>query len=118
MSQITKPFRRQRIKNRIKKIVRGTAERPRLTVFRSNREFYAQLIDDLAGNTLAFASSKKNKDAQSIAKTEQAKEVGKEMAAKAKKAGISSVVFDRSGYLYHGRVKSFAEAAREGGLIF
>lgn len=104
---------------RIIKSVRGTTERPRLSVFRSNREIYAQLIDDTRGKTLMTVSSKaKDIATQNGTKTEKAKIVGKAIAEKAKENGIETVVFDRGGYLYHGRVKSLAEAAREGGLKF
>jgi large subunit ribosomal protein L18 len=114
-----KEFRRVRIKYRIRKIVNGTPERPRLTVFRSNAEIYVQLIDDQSGKTLMTVSSLgKEISSQKVTKTEQAKLVGKAVAAKAIEAGITSVVFDRNGYLYHGRVKSLADAAREGGLKF
>ncbi|NQV02035.1 MAG: 50S ribosomal protein L18 [Bacteroidia bacterium] len=114
-----KELRRSRIKMRIRKIVTGTAERPRMTVFRSNKEIYVQLIDDLAGKTLASASSQVEEiNSQKISKMEQAKLVGKAIAEKAGQAGIETVVFDRNGYLYHGRIKSLAEAAREGGLKF
>jgi len=116
---ITKTYRRDRIKHRIKKVVTGTAERPRLSVFRSNKQISVQLIDDVHGKTLAAASSlEKELSEKKVAKVEQAKLVGKLIAEKANKAGINSVVFDRNGYLYHGRVKSLAEAAREGGLKF
>ena len=91
---------------------------PRLSVFRSNKQIYAQLIDDINGVTLASASSFKNKAVESKNKSEQAAVIGKEVAEKALKAGIESVVFDRNGYLYHGRVKSLADSAREGGLKF
>ena len=110
--------RRAKIKRRIRKKVSGTAQLPRLTVFRSNKQIYAQLIDDSKGVTLASASSYKNKKADKLAKIEQATVVGKEIAEKGIKAGINSVVFDRNGYLYHGRVKSLADSAREGGLKF
>ena len=114
-----KAERRLKIKNRIRKTVRGTAERPRLSVFRINREIYAQVIDDVKGVTLVAASSLADlKGTERTNKTEQAKAVGKCLASKAKDAGISMVVFDRNGYLYHGRVKSLADAAREEGLIF
>lgn len=104
---------------RIRKIVAGTAERPRMTIFRSNKQIYVQLINDLEGHTLlSVASAIDEATAGKITKTEQAKKVGKTVAAKAKEAGIESVVFDRNGYLYHGRVKALAEAAREGGLKF
>lgn len=114
-----KNFRRDRIRKRIRKIISGTSERPRMTVFRSNKEIYVQLIDDQAGKTLIAASTMANDIAsQKITKTEQAKLVGKLIATKATEAGIENVVFDRNGYLYHGRVKTLAEAAREGGLKF
>lgn len=116
---ITKEFRRKRIKMRIRKVVTGSPEIPRLTVFRSNKEIYAQVIDDLAGKTLASASSRGKEIAgKKITKIEQAKLVGKLIAERALEAGISNVVFDRSGYLYHGRIKSLADSAREGGLKF
>ncbi len=114
MSQ-DKSARRLRIKSRFKNTLIGTAERPRLSVFRSNKQIYAQLIDDENGNTLASASSLEDKKAKGN-KTEQAMLVGKEIAEKAKKAKISTAIFDRNGYLYHGRVKSLAESARENGL--
>lgn len=110
--------RRLKIKQRVRKSVAGTPERPRLSVFRSNTGMYAQIIDDEAGRTLVSASSLKDKKAQGIAKIEQAKLVGQAIAEKAKAAGIEKVVFDRNGYLYHGRVKALAEAAREAGLNF
>jgi large subunit ribosomal protein L18 len=116
---LTKQERRDRIRKRIRKIISGTASTPRLSVFRSNKQIYAQIIDDLSGKTLAYASSL-DKDIASATgtKTEKAAMVGKLIADKAKAINIESVVFDRSGYLYHGRVKSVAEAAREGGLKF
>ena len=98
--------------------VRGTSERPRLQVFRSNRGIFAQLTDDDAGRTIAGASWLDLPKTFSGDKTEQAAEVGKRLAEAAKKAGIESAVFDRGGYLYHGRVKALAEGAREGGLVF
>ena len=107
---------RLRIKSRVRGRVQGTAERPRLTVFRSNKQIYAQVIDDLAGRTLAAASSLAEKAAG--AKLDQAEAVGKLIAEKAQSAGITQVVFDRDGYLYHGRIQKLAEAAREGGLKF
>ncbi|TSA23735.1 MAG: 50S ribosomal protein L18 [Bacteroidetes bacterium] len=114
-----KEYRRKRIKMRIRKIVSGTAERPRMTVFRSNKEIYVQLVDDRTGKTLVSASSLADEiNAQKITKIEKAKLVGKSIAEQAIQAGIETVVFDRNGYLYHGRVKSLAEAAREGGLKF
>lgn len=112
----SKDERRLKIRRRIRKTVSGTASRPRLSVFRSNTEIYAQLINDEVGNTLAFATSKEIKSKGT--KVEISKEVGKALADKAKANGIESVVFDRAGYLYHGRVKSLAEGAREGGLKF
>jgi large subunit ribosomal protein L18 len=119
MSIKTREFRRTRIKQRVRKVVSGTAERPRMTVFRSNEEIYVQLIDDLAGKTLVTASSQsKEIGSQKVKKSEKAKMVGKLIAEKAIQAGINTVVFDRNGYLYHGRVKSLADAAREGGLKF
>ncbi|WP_161890007.1 50S ribosomal protein L18 [Pontibacter russatus] len=108
--------RRLRIKRSIRNKISGTAERPRLSVFRSNKAIYAQLIDDTTGVTLAAASSVKLDDAK--ANVETAGRVGKEIAEKALSKGISQVIFDRSGYLYHGKVKSLAEGAREGGLKF
>ena len=114
-----KEFRRVRIRQRIRKIISGTSERPRMTVFRSNEEIYVQLIDDLAGKTIVTVSSRsKEIDSQKVSKTEKAKMVGKLIAEKAVQAGINSVIFDRNGFLYHGRVKSLADAAREGGLKF
>lgn len=110
--------RRAKIKRRIRKKISGTSSVPRLTVFRSNKQIYAQLIDDTTGKTLASASSYNNKAAENKNKSEQAVVVGKEVAEKALKAGIETVVFDRNGYLYHGRVKSLADSAREGGLKF
>ncbi|HPS45882.1 MAG TPA: 50S ribosomal protein L18 [Bacteroidales bacterium] len=116
---ITKDFRRNRIKMRIRKVVKGTTEVPRFTVFRSNKQIYAQIIDDLSGKTLVHASSIiKGAPEQTGNKIDQAKIVGKLIAERAIEAGINNVVFDRNGYLYHGRVKSLAEAAREGGLKF
>lgn len=109
--------KRAKIKRRIRKNVFGTSERPRLSVFRSNKQIYAQIIDDTTGLTLASSSSYNNKAATG-SKTESAASVGKELAEKAKKAGVESVVFDRNGYQYHGRVKALADGAREGGLIF
>ena len=111
-------IRRDKIKKRVRKNLSGTPERPRLTVYRSNTGMYAQIIDDEAGRTLVSASSLKDKKASGIPKIEQAKIVGQAIAEKAKAAGIELVVFDRSGYLYHGRVKALADAAREAGLNF
>lgn len=119
MAYNKKEYRRNRIKQRIRKIVFGTAERPRMSVFRSNRDIYVQLIDDTVGNTLVSASSAVPEiREQKITKIAKSALVGKAVAEKAKEAGITTVVFDRNGYLYHGRVKSLADAAREGGLIF
>ncbi|GAA4280862.1 50S ribosomal protein L18 [Gaetbulibacter aestuarii] len=116
---LTKNQRRIRIKNRIRKIVSGTEARPRLTVFRSNKEIYAQVVDDNTGNTIAAASSRDKEIKTAKAnKTEVAALVGKAVAEKALKAGVETIAFDRGGYLYHGRVKSLAEGAREGGLKF
>ncbi len=115
---LTKSERRQRIQFRIRKIVSGTATKPRLSVFRSNKEIYAQLIDDTNGVTLLAVSSRdKGVDAKGT-NTEVATAVGKAVAEKALQAGIENVTFDRGGYLYHGRVKSLAEGAREAGLKF
>ena len=115
-----KQYRRYRIKMRIRKSISpGTTEVHRLTVFRSNKGIYVQLIDDADGKTLAAASSReKGIVEKKVPKIEQAKLVGQLIAEKAKEAGISEVIFDRNGYLYHGRIKSLAEAAREGGLKF
>ena len=113
---IKKIARRLRIKASIRTRIAGTAEQPRLTVFRSNSQIYAQVIDDEKGQTLASASSLSIKD--KMTKTEKAAQVGKMSAEAAKKAGVEAVVFDRNGYLYHGRVKSLADAAREAGLKF
>jgi large subunit ribosomal protein L18 len=117
---LTKLERRIRIKHRIRKRLSGIAERPRMSVYRSNKEIYVQLVDDVQGKTLIAASSREKDIAakKDITKTEQAKLVGKLIAEKAAANGISHVVFDRNGYLYHGRVKSLAEAARENGLKF
>ncbi|MEA3477238.1 MAG: 50S ribosomal protein L18 [Bacteroidota bacterium] len=114
-----KQYRRHRIRMRIRKIVQGDTERPRMSVFRSNKQIYVQLIDDAEGKTLISASSReKGIIDKQVAKIEQAKLVGQLIAEKAKEAGIENVVFDRGGYLFNGRVKSLAEAAREGGLKF
>ncbi len=116
---LSKEERRLRIKRRIRKKISGTGEKPRLSVFRSNKQFYAQVIDDLTGKTLvAVGSLDKSIADKKVNKTEQAQLVGKLAAEKAKEAGVNNVVFDRNGYLYHGRVKAFADAAREGGLKF
>ncbi len=118
MTTLTKLEARQRRQRRIRGKVRGTAERPRLAVFRSNVGIHAQVVDDDTGRTLAAASHLQLKKSFKGTKTEQAAEVGKLLAANATKAGIERVVFDRGGYLYHGRVKALADAAREGGLQF
>jgi len=115
---LTKSERRSRIKMRVRKKVSGTATRPRLSVFRSNKEIYAQLINDVDNVTLFGVSSTAKDFATEGTKMEVAKEVGKRIAAKAVEAGIDTVSFDRNGYLYHGRVKALAEGAREGGLKF
>lgn len=116
---LTKEGRRLRIKRRIRKIVSGTAERPRLSVYRSNAQISAQLINDEEGKTLLSVSSLCKEIAdQKVTKTEKAALVGAAVAAKALEAGITAITFDRNGYLYHGRVKALAEAAREGGLNF
>ena len=107
--------RRIKIKFRIRKNVNGTAERPRLSVFRSNKQIYAQVINDLTGKTLASASSL---GLEAMPKKEQAAKVGELLAEKAQAAGITQVVFDRNGYLYHGRVKELADGASKGGLKF
>jgi large subunit ribosomal protein L18 len=111
-----KSLRRLRISRGIRKKISGSVSKPRLSVFRSNTGIYVQLIDDLAGVTLASASSKELKE--KVTKTELSKKVGIAIAEKAKAAGISEVVFDRGGFLYHGRIKALAEGAREGGLKF
>jgi large subunit ribosomal protein L18 len=119
MNPKVKSARRQNIRFGIRKKISGTSAMPRLSVFRSNSEIYAQLIDDVNGNTLASASSKdKSIVAQKVNKSEKGKLVGAAIAAKATSLGLSEVVFDRGGYLYHGRVKAVAEGAREGGLKF
>ncbi|NOT37673.1 MAG: 50S ribosomal protein L18 [Saprospiraceae bacterium] len=109
--------KRQKTKYRIRKKVNGSASRPRLSVFKSNTEIYCQLIDDLTGNTLCAASSKEDKSITGT-KTEKAIAVGKKIASKANGLNISEVVFDRNGFLYHGRIKALADSAREGGLKF
>lgn len=114
----TKKDRRSRIKKSIRKTVSGTPEKPRLSVFRSNVHIYAQLIDDTTGRTLVQAGSTETKEAQGVPRIEQAATIGKEVAKRALDAGITEVVFDRNGYLYHGRVKSLADGAREAGLKF
>lgn len=117
---LTKSERRLRIRYRIRKRISGTENRPRMSVYRSNKEIYVQLIDDVEGKTLLSASSREKEIAEvkNISKTEQAKLVGKLVAKKALEKGVKEVIFDRGGYLYHGRVKSLAESARENGLKF
>ncbi|MBC2839635.1 50S ribosomal protein L18 [Robiginitalea sp. SC105] len=116
---LTKSERRNKIRRRIRKVSFGTAERPRLSVFRSNKEIYAQVIDDTTGRTLAAASSRDKELAKAKGtKSEIAEAVGKSLAERAKAAGVEMVSFDRGGYQYHGRVKSLADGAREGGLKF
>ena len=112
---VSKIARRNKIKTRIRGKISGTAQRPRMSVFRSNKGIYVQLIDDLEGRTLVAASSK---GLEGGTKIEIAARVGAEVAKKAMESGITEVVFDRNGYLFHGRVKSLADAAREGGLKF
>jgi large subunit ribosomal protein L18 len=118
LSKLTTREARLRRHRRVRGKVRGTAERPRLAVFRSNRGIFAQLIDDEAGKTIAAASWLELPASFKGAKSEQSSEVGKALAQAAKKAGVDAVVFDRGGYLFHGRVKALAEGAREGGLSF
>jgi len=117
-----KDKRRLRIKHRVRKKIRGTKDKPRLCVYRSNKQIYAQIIDDNEGKTLVSASSlaknAKEQEDDKKTKTEIAKKVGLNVAEKSKESGIEQVVFDRNGYLYHGRIKSLAEGAREGGLNF
>lgn len=113
-----KTARRAKIKKRIRKTITGTESVPRLTVFRSNKQIYAQVINDLKGETLVSASSQGVKECENVTKVEQAEIVGKLIAEKAKEAKIEAVKFDRNGYLYHGRIKALAEAAREAGLKF
>ncbi len=116
---LSKSEKRNRIHLRIRKTISGSAERPRLCVFRSNKEIYAQLVNDLNGTTITAASSRDKDIASANAnKVETAKLVGKAIAEKASKSGVETVVFDRGGYLYHGRIKQLAEGAREGGLKF
>jgi large subunit ribosomal protein L18 len=117
MSKLTSRQLRIRRHKRVRKHIFGTAERPRLVVFRSNRGIAAQLVDDTAGRTIVAASSLDVRSGKGT-KSDQATEVGKLLAANAKKADVEAVVFDRGGYLYHGRIKALAEAAREGGLQF
>jgi len=112
----TKEERRLKIKRSVRSKISGTAERPRLTVFRSNKQIYAQVIDDTTGRTLAAASSLKIED--KAPNKEIAAKVGEQIAKSAQEAGVQAVVFDRNGYLYHGRIKELADAARNGGLKF
>lgn len=116
--KLTKERRRRRIHNRVRKKITGTASRPRLSVYRSNKSIYAQIIDDLTGRTVVSASSLEDAVVKTVNKSEQAKSVGKILAERATQANISTVVFDRGGYLYHGRVKALADGAREAGLSF
>lgn len=119
MNPKVKSQRRQNIRYRIRRKISGTTAKPRLSVYRSNADIYAQLIDDTKGQTLAAASSKdKDIAAQKATKSEKSKLVGAAIARKASELGIKDVTFDRGGYLYHGRVKSVADGAREGGLQF
>ena len=117
MTVATKPRQRLRRRRRVRAKVRGTAERPRLSVYRSNRGVNAQLIDDVAGHTLAAVNWTES-DIKGLQSMEQAKRAGALIAERAKAAGVENVVFDRGGYRYHGRVKALAEGAREGGLRF
>ena len=117
MSVQTRDSKRLRRRRRVRAKVRGTAERPRLAVFRSNKGVSAQLIDDVAGHTLA-AATWTEKDLRDLGRMDQAKRVGEVLAQRAKDAGVETVVFDRGGYRYHGRVKALADGAREGGLAF
>ncbi|MEI8047654.1 MAG: 50S ribosomal protein L18 [Bacteroidota bacterium] len=117
--KVDKEYRRLKIKRRVRKVITGSGERPRMTVFRSNKDIYVQLVDDQSGTTLAAASSRAKGIAdQKVTKSEKAKLVGKLIAERALESGILSVVFDRNGYLYHGRVKALADSAREGGIKF
>ncbi|MEI6062806.1 MAG: 50S ribosomal protein L18 [Bacteroidota bacterium] len=117
--KVDKEYRRLKIKQRVRKVITGSGERPRMTVFRSNKDIYVQLVDDQTGTTLAAASSRAKGIAdQKVTKSEKAKLVGKLIAERALESGILTVVFDRNGYLYHGRVKALADSAREGGIKF
>jgi len=118
MTVLTKPQRRLKRRRRVRAKVRGSAERPRLSVYRSNRGINAQLIDDDAGRTLAAVNWTEPDLRKASDRTEQAKKAGETLAARAKEAGIETCVFDRGGYQFHGRVKALAEGAREGGLAF
>ncbi|WP_395093640.1 50S ribosomal protein L18 [Vaginella massiliensis] len=114
---LSKVEKRQRIKRRVRRNIFGTAEKPRLTVYRSNKEIYAQIIDDLTGATIVSASSREKGTATGT-KTEVSTAVGKALAEKAIAKGVETVVFDRNGFVYHGRIKALADGAREGGLKF
>jgi len=116
MQTAQKTIRRQKLRWRIRAKISGTAQKPRMSVFRSNKDIYVQIIDDATGTTLAAANSRQKGIGDSGNKTARAMEVGREIARKAKDLGIEVCVFDRGGYLYHGRVKAVAEGAREGGL--
>jgi large subunit ribosomal protein L18 len=118
MSTKKKSLARLKIKRRVRGKLSGTSDRPRLSVFRSNKQIYAQIIDDLNGVTIASASSLSKESAKALPKLEQASNVGKMIAEEAKNAGVTTVVFDRNGYLFHGRFKQLADAARQGGLKF
>lgn len=115
---MTKTARRNRIKKRVRRKINGNADQPRLTIYRSNKGISCQLIDDVTNTTVVAASSKEKGFNAEGTKSDQAKEIGKLIAERAKAKNIESVVFDRSGYLYHGRIKALAEGAREGGLKF
>ena len=117
MTVLTKPQTRLRRRHRVRAKVTGTAERPRISVFRSNRGIHAQLIDDVQGHTLAAVTWTEG-DLKGLSRMEQAKRAGEVLAERAKAAGVEAAVFDRGGYQYHGRVKALAEGAREGGLAF
>ena len=117
MTVLTKPQRRLRRRRRVRARVRGTSERPRLSVYRSNRGVFAQLVDDTKGHTVA-AVNWIEPDLRKLSATDQAKRAGELLAERAKAAGVETCVFDRGGYQYHGRVKALAEGAREGGLVF
>jgi large subunit ribosomal protein L18 len=117
MAVLTKPQKRLRRRRRVRAKIRGSAERPRLSVYRSNRGVFAQLVDDDAGKTIASVSWTEG-ELKGLARMDQAKKAGELLAARAKEAKVETVVFDRGGYQYHGRVKALAEGAREGGLKF
>jgi len=114
----TKVKRRNKIRRRVRRNIFGTIEKPRMSVYKSNKQIYVQLIDDLEGHTMVEASTASVKGADKLTKQEQAQKVGALIAERAIAKGINNVVFDRNGYLYHGRVKALAESAREGGLKF